>query len=116
MAGELVPKRRSDITTASTSPAVPAIVASRGERGALRFLEFFAANIRNPHTRRAYFRATVRFLRWCEDTWGLRDLTDVQPMHVATFLEERLVQVDKPSVKQELAAIRMLFDWLVVGQ
>jgi hypothetical protein len=31
----------------------------------MRFLEFFAANIRNPHTRRAYHRATEEFLTWC---------------------------------------------------
>jgi hypothetical protein len=32
----------------------PALVAIAGERTSMRFLEFFAANIRNPHTRRAY--------------------------------------------------------------
>ena len=34
---------------------VPALIAAAGDRAALRFLEFFAANIRNPHTRRAYY-------------------------------------------------------------
>ena len=33
---------------------VPAIVAAAGERAARRFLEFFAATIRNPNTRAAY--------------------------------------------------------------
>ena len=33
----------------------------------MRFLEFFAANIRNPHTRRAYYRAADEFLTWCAD-------------------------------------------------
>ncbi|MBD0275045.1 MAG: hypothetical protein ICV73_24350 [Acetobacteraceae bacterium] len=37
--------------------AVPAPVAAEGERAALRYLEFFAAQIRNPNTRRAYARA-----------------------------------------------------------
>ena len=36
---------------------VPAIVAAAGERAGTRFLEFFAAQIRNPHTRQAYYRA-----------------------------------------------------------
>jgi hypothetical protein len=36
------------------SPALPTLVAAAGERPSMRFLEFFAANIRNPHTRRAY--------------------------------------------------------------
>jgi hypothetical protein len=33
---------------------VPELVAAAGERAAMRFLDFFAANIRNHHTRRAY--------------------------------------------------------------
>ncbi len=33
---------------------IPAIIASRGEKAAYRFLEFFTAAVRNPHTRRAY--------------------------------------------------------------
>jgi len=32
----------------------PALVAADGERASYRFFEFFTANIRNPHTRRAY--------------------------------------------------------------
>ena len=39
-----------------TSAALPTLAAA-GERASIRFLEFFAANIRNPHTRRAYYRA-----------------------------------------------------------
>jgi hypothetical protein len=31
-----------------------------------RYVEFFTANIRNPHTRRAYARACGRFFAWCE--------------------------------------------------
>jgi hypothetical protein len=30
----------------------PAVIAAAGERASYRFLEFFTANIRNPHTRR----------------------------------------------------------------
>jgi integrase/recombinase XerC len=47
------------------SPALPALVAAAGERASIRFLEFFAANIRNPHTRRVYYRAAEEFLAWC---------------------------------------------------
>jgi hypothetical protein len=43
---------------------LPSLVVAAGERGSLRFLEFFAANIRNPHTRRAYARAADEFLAW----------------------------------------------------
>jgi hypothetical protein len=38
---------------AVTSATLPAPVAAAGERGGMCFLEFFAANIRNPRTRRA---------------------------------------------------------------
>ncbi len=38
----------------SLMPNVPAIMASAGERASYRFFEFFTANLRNPHTRRAY--------------------------------------------------------------
>src|SRR6201998_3583565 len=49
----------------SRSPMLPALVAAAGERASMRFLEFFAANIRNPHTRRAYARAAEELLAWC---------------------------------------------------
>ena len=94
---------------------VPAIVAARGEAAAWRYLEFFAANIRNPNTRSAYARATSAFFAWCEP----RDLTlpKIQPVHVAAWVEGLTHSgVSLPTVKQQLAAVRMLFDWLVVGQ
>ena len=47
-----------------TSAALPTLVAAAGERAGMRFLEFFAANIRNPHTRRAYGRAVADFLEF----------------------------------------------------
>lgn len=37
------------------SPTLPALVVAAGERASMRFVEFFVANIRNPHTRRAYY-------------------------------------------------------------
>ena len=46
---------------------LPAILADAGEDAVTRFVEYFTAHIRNPHTRRAYFRNAISFLRWCED-------------------------------------------------
>jgi integrase/recombinase XerC len=97
------------------SPALPALVAAARERASMRFLEFFAANIRNPHTRRAYARAVEEFLGWCASV-GVRSIADVQPVHVATWIEAGTRDLAAPSVKQRLAAIRHLFDWLVTGQ
>jgi site-specific recombinase XerC len=94
---------------------VPALIVADGDRASIRFLEFFAANIRNPHTRRAYYRAAEEFLTWC-DAAGVPSTAAVQPVHVATWIEARTRELAAPNVKQRLAAIRHLFDWLVTGQ
>ena len=83
-------------------------------KAAKRVLEFFTAQVNNDHTRRAYLNATRRFSAWCE-THGLHELSAVQPFHVAAFVKELQGQFAPPTVKQHLAALRMLFDWLVTG-
>jgi integrase/recombinase XerC len=95
--------------------ASPALIVAAGERTQLRFLEFFTANIRNPHTRRAYVQGTREFLAWCE-TAGVSSIGAVQPMHVAAYIEQLTRERAAPTAKQRLAAIRHLFDWLVMGQ
>ena len=95
--------------------AVPALVAVAGERAQVRFLEFFAANIRNANTRRAYARAVVDFLAWCEGR-GVASVTGVQPLHVGAYIEALSLARSAPTAKQHLAAIRHLCDWLVMGQ
>lgn len=99
---------------ASIDIAVPAIVADQGERAATRFVEFFTANIRNRNTRRAYGNAVTDFFAWCE-RFRL-ELTSIQPVHVAAYVEQLGQEKAPPTVKQHLAAIRMLFDWMVIGQ
>jgi site-specific recombinase XerD len=99
---------------AAQQVGLPALFAP-DEGAARRFVEFFTANIRNPNTRRAYARAASEFAAWCEQQ-SLRELQDIEPIHVAAYIEGRRVTLSAPSVKVELAAIRMLFDWLVVGQ
>jgi len=82
---------------------------------AKRVIEFFTANIRNPNTRKAYAKAAGDFADWCEQC-GLHHLRNVQPVHIAAYIEELQQRIAAPSVKVQLAAIRMLFDWLVLGQ
>ena len=94
---------------------VPALVAAADDKARLRFLEFFAAQIRNKHTRRAYAQATREFLAWCECA-GLTSIADVTPLHVAAYIEQLGRERSAPTVKQRLAAIRHLFDWLVTDQ
>jgi site-specific recombinase XerD len=93
---------------------VPVLIADLGEQAGWRYVEFFTANIRNPHTRRAYARACGCFFAWCEQR-GLAPAA-IRPHDVATYIEQLQTHASAPSVKQQLAAVRMLFDWLVVGQ
>ena len=60
----------------------------------------------------AYAHALTRFLDRCE-LHGL-SLEAIEPVHVAAYIEQH--PASEPTVKQHLAAIRQLFDWLVVGQ
>ena len=99
------------IDTSTLSP----LVTAAGESAGIRFLEFFAGQIRNPHTRRAYSRAVGEFLTWCADA-GVPSIAAVQPLHVATWIEAQTRELSAPTVKQQLAAVRHLFDWLVTGQ
>lgn len=97
----------------SSSVTVPAVIAGAGERASYRFLEFFTAHIRNKNTRLAYARALGPFLAWC-DEHGF-ELVDLDPVTIGGYIERLQTTLAKPSVKQHLAAIRMLFDYLVTG-
>ena len=81
-----------------------------GPQAAERTVEFFTAQIRNPHTRAAYAAAVTRFFTWC-DARGLA-LTQLSPIAVATYIDEMHSRYRAPTIKQHLAAIRRLFDWL----
>lgn len=76
----------------------PPLITAAGERAQRRFLEFFASNIRNPHTRRAYVRAATEFLDWCSAV-GASSLADIQPLHVAAWIEGKTRQQSAPTVK-----------------
>jgi site-specific recombinase XerD len=95
--------------------AVPAAIARVGDHAARRFLEFFAAQICNKNTRMAYYRAVCSFFA-CIEQHRIGELADIEPVHVAAYIERLQTTVAKPTVKQHLAAIRMLFDWLIIGQ
>jgi integrase/recombinase XerD len=97
-----------------TSKSVPALFNDAGSDAVRRFIEFFTANIRNRNTRAAYARAVTRFAHWC-DARGI-SLAQLTPVIVAAYIEELGQHEAKPTVKQHLAALRMLFDYLVTGQ
>jgi site-specific recombinase XerD len=98
----------------SSSAVVPLLIAAIGDQASWRHVEFFTASIRNPNTRRAYARACTRFFAWCDDR-GLM-LTTIRSFDVASWVEQLQETHSAPSVKQQLAAVRMLFDWLIIGQ
>jgi len=93
---------------------VPALIRNAGPKATERLLEFFTAHIRNAGTRMAYAHAVGRFCNWCE-TRKL-SLQAVSPFVVATYIEQLTQQLSAPTVKLHLAALRMLFDYLVTGQ
>jgi hypothetical protein len=87
-----------------TSATHPALIAAAASAPASASSSSFAANIRNPHTRRAYSRAVSEFLAWCAAA-GVPSIAAVQPVHVATWTESSMRELAAPSVKQRLAAI-----------
>ena len=66
--------------TPSPAPALPPPEAAE------LTVEFFTAQIRNPHTRAAYATAMTRFFTWC-DARGLA-LAQIFPIAVATYIDE----------------------------
>jgi len=93
---------------------LPALITNEGRPTTKRFIEFFTAHIRNKNTREAYGRAVRDFFIWCDEN-NIGPLIDIEPVHVAAYIEQ-LAQAKAPqTVKQRLAAIKAVFDFLVTG-
>jgi integrase/recombinase XerD len=103
----------NQLVTLAASKA-PALIAAVGDRTAYRFLEFFTAQIRNPHTRHAYVRAVGASCAWRE-AHGVPSIVTVGSIHVAAYVEDLGHRQSAPTVKHHLAAIRMMFDWVATG-
>ena len=116
MSDDLVRVEPPNIAHTALAPraalVLPRLIVDAGPVAVEKFLEFFAARIANRRTRAAYGRAVGQFLGWC----GARGLglRAIAPLHVAAYI--RTHPGSAPTVKQHLAAIRMLGDWLVVSQ
>src|SRR5260221_61994 len=95
------------------SAQLPNLIRRAGDHAARRFVEFFAATIRNRNTRAAYAQGVGQFCCWCEGR-GL-ELAGITPIVIAAYIEELTGRRSAPTVKQHLAAVRMLFDFLVTG-
>lgn len=99
---------------ATVLDSIPTLFAKSGKQGAWKFIEFLTANIRNLNTRESYARAIRRFSEWCEARKF--SLHQLNPVIIAGYIEELGQTHAKPTVKQHLAALRVLFDYLVTGQ
>jgi site-specific recombinase XerD len=96
---------------AAFEASLPTLIETTGRDVQERFLEFFAAQIRNKNTRAAYGRAVGQFFDWA-GRQGL-SLTSISPIAVSAYVEQH--DGAAATVKQHLAAIRQLFDWLQAG-
>jgi integrase/recombinase XerD len=94
----------------AATEVIPALVADAGGAACFAWEEFFSAEIRNPHTRRAYRHAVRRFLAWCEAE-GL-ELRRITPGLVGQYFDQHPSGI--PTKKQHLAALRGFFDTLVL--
>jgi site-specific recombinase XerD len=97
----------------ATTP-IPAAIADCGDKASERFFTFFTDTIRNKNTRAAYYRNAMRFFAWA----AARNLglPAIKSYHVSAYLEELSLDLAASSVKQHLATLRMLFDWLILGR
>jgi hypothetical protein len=85
-------------------------LANAGENAATMFLEFLAARIRNLNTGRLTPELLLNFWRGRRITSS--DIGAITPMHVAAYIEKH--PGSPQTIKQHLAAIKMLFDYLVI--
>lgn len=112
---KIIPSNKKPLPTLiSGNAGLPIVISNAGDRATYRYIEFFTAQIRNPNTRRAYLASTTKFFDWCQE--HELNLDNIHSIHIATYIEVlQQSELSAPSVKQHLAGIRMLFDWLVTG-
>lgn len=98
------------VPASARSIEAPAIIRDAGPAAQFAWDEFVFGHLRNPHTRAAYSHAIQRFLDWSHRR-GI-ELARITPRNVGEYLDSQsLATVTK---KLHLAAIRRLFDFLVM--
>lgn len=104
----------TELALLSRTFILPAMIADQGDLAAERFVTFFTNTLPNRNTRAAYHRNIMRFFAWA-DVQRLT-LATLKSYHVSAYLAELAGNHATPTVKQHLASLRMLFDWLLMGQ
>ena len=103
-----------DLTVHNTSLAeqrqakLPPAIERAGEHARAKFIEFFVNQIANDNTRAAYGRAVRDFFAWCEARQ--LGLDDVNPVVAGAYIRQH--SGSDATVKQHLAALRTLYDWM----
>jgi site-specific recombinase XerD len=102
-------------TLVPTAGQLPAIIQGSGRKARDRIEHFLRAAIDNDNTRRAYGRALGSFFAFLEDG-GRERVQDIGPLDVRDYLEAAKANgLSTATLKQHMAAVRMLFDHLVTG-
>ena len=107
------PRSTSALATSSSFELPLIFTRSADDRAAFRFLEFFAASIRNPNTRQAYYRALTQFFDWLETHSPGIELHQITSISIAHYIEFR--RGSAQTKNQHLSAIKRLFRWLIAG-
>src|SRR4051812_17829379 len=103
------------LTNRTDTYIVPALVTAVGDQASWRYVEFFTANIRNPHTRRAYARGCSRFFAWCE-LRGL-SLACIRPFDVAAWIEAGIGGcMQHTTIGGDTAAVERAGDFLALSR
>ena len=90
----------------------PALVGQACANARFAWEELFGCKVRNPHTRRAYLAAARRFLAWCEARQLY--LPPIVPSHIGEYFDELKAGLGPDGLKLHRAALRSLFDELVI--
>lgn len=98
-----------DLIPAQRMNNFPAVFLKDGEKTWQRVLEFFTAQISNDNTRRAYLQAVKQYITFL-DKHNL-SLKTANPVVIATYIKS--LKISPASIKQHLAGIRVLYDYLV---
>lgn len=92
---------------------LPEVFARSGQHATYRFVEFFAAEIRNLNTRLAYYRALTKFFDWLEQLYPGLEIHQINSIVISRYIE--LHPGSALTKNQHLSAIRSLFRWLLSG-
>jgi site-specific recombinase XerD len=104
-----------DIIVAPTQSRPPALIDGSGRKARDRIEHFLRAAIDNDNTRRAHGRALGSFFAFLEDG-GKQRIQDIGPLDVRDYLEAAKANgLSTATLKQHMAAIRMLFNHMVTG-